>query len=228
MELTMYDKLLQLPLFQGMPKFDFTDILEKVKIHFNKYEPGSCLVRQDTPCNQLIFVLDGEVQIESNDKTHKYTLWENFKSPNVIEPYSLFGMRPYFTASYTAVTEVNTLNIDKSYILNELCRYEVFNLNYMNMLSNRSQVIYNKLWNSHIGKTRDKIINFLLLRCMTPYGAKKLSIRMEDLARLIDDTRINVSNVLNDLQNRGLIQLGRRTFSIPELREVVQLLDKKD
>lgn len=228
MELTMYDKLLQLPLFQGMSKIDFTDILEKVKIHFNKYEPGSCLVRQDTPCNQLIFVLDGEVQIESNDKTHKYTLWENFKSPNVIEPYSLFGMRPYFTASYTAVTEVNTLNIDKSYILNELCRYEVFNLNYMNMLSNRSQVIYNKLWNSHIGKTRDKIINFLLLRCMTPYGAKKLSIRMEDLARLIDDTRINVSNVLNDLQNRGLIQLGRRTFSIPELREVVQLLDKKD
>ena len=192
MELTMYDKLLQLPLFQGMSKFDFTDILEKVKIHFNKYEPGSCLVRQDTPCNQLIFVLDGEVQIESNDKTHKYTLWENFKSPNVIEPYSLF------------------------------------NLNYMNMLSNRSQVIYNKLWNAHIGKTRDKIINFLLLRCMTPYGAKKLSIRMEDLARLIDDTRINVSNVLNDLQNRGLIQLGRRTFSIPELREVVQLLDKKD
>lgn len=228
MELTMYDKLLQLPLFQGMSKFDFTDILEKVTIHFNKYEPGSCLVRQDTPCNQLIFVLDGEVQIESNDKTHKYTLWENFKSPNVIEPYSLFGMRPYFTASYTAVTEVNTLNIDKSYILNELCRYEVFNLNYMNMLSNRSQVIYNKLWNAHIGKTRDKIINFLLLRCMTPYGAKKLSIRMEDLARLIDDTRINVSNVLNDLQNRGLIQLGRRTFSIPELREVVQLLDKKD
>lgn len=228
MELTMYDKLLQLPLFQGMSKFDLTDILEKVKIHFNKYEPGSCLVRQDTPCNQLIFVLDGEVQIESNDKTHKYTLWENFKSPNVIEPYSLFGMRPYFTASYTAVTEVNTLNIDKSYILNELCRYEVFNLNYMNMLSNRSQVIYNKLWNAHIGKTRDKIINFLLLRCMTPYGAKKLSIRMEDLARLIDDTRINVSNVLNDLQNRGLIQLGRRTFSIPELREVVQLLDKKD
>lgn len=31
MELTMYDKLLQLPLFQGMSKFDFTDILEKVK-----------------------------------------------------------------------------------------------------------------------------------------------------------------------------------------------------
>lgn len=98
----------------------------------------------------------------------------------------------------------------------------------MNMLSNRSQVIYNKLWNAHIGKTRDKIINFLLLRCMTPYGTKKMSIRMEDLARLIDDTRINVSNVLNDLQNKGLIQLGRRTFTINDLREVTLLQDKKD
>ena len=96
------------------------------------------------------------------------------------------------------------------------------------MLSNRSQVIYNKLWNAHIGKTRDKIINFLLLRCMTPYGTKKMSIRMEDLARLIDDTRINVSNVLNDLQNKGLIQLGRRTFTINDLREVTLLQDKKD
>ena len=211
-----------------MSKFDFTDILEKVKIHFNKYEPGSCLVKQDGPCDQLIFVLDGDVQIESNDPSHKYTLWENFKSPNIIEPYSLFGMRTYYTASYTALTEVNTLHIEKSYILNELCRYEVFNLNYLNMLSNRGQVIYHKLWNAHIGKTRDKIINFLLLRCMTPYGPKKLSIRMEDLARLIDDTRINVSNVLNDLQKRGLIQLGRRTFSIPELRDVVQLLNQKE
>lgn len=106
------------------------------------------------------FVLDGEVQIESKDRAHQYTIWETFKSPNVIEPYSLFGMRPYFTASYTAVTEVNTLNIDKSYILNELCRYEVFNLNYMNMLSNRSQVIYNKLWNSHIGKRATRLSTF--------------------------------------------------------------------
>lgn len=50
---------------------------------------------------------------------------------------------------------------------------------------------------------------------------------MEDLARLIDDTRINVSNVLNDLQNKGLIRLGRRTFTINDLREVTLLQDKK-
>ena len=33
---TMYDTLLQLPLFQGLCHNDFTEILEKVKIHFAK------------------------------------------------------------------------------------------------------------------------------------------------------------------------------------------------
>ena len=52
-----------------------------------------------------IFVLDGEVQIESNDKTHKYTLWENFKSPNVIEPY-LVWHAPLLHGFLHGVTEV--------------------------------------------------------------------------------------------------------------------------
>ena len=36
MDFTMYDKLLQLPLFQGLGKNDFTQLLEKVKLHFHK------------------------------------------------------------------------------------------------------------------------------------------------------------------------------------------------
>jgi hypothetical protein len=34
MEITMYDTLLQLPLFQGLCKNDFTNIIGKVKLHF--------------------------------------------------------------------------------------------------------------------------------------------------------------------------------------------------
>ena len=37
MDFTMYDTLLQLPLFQGLGKNDITEILSKVKFHFKKY-----------------------------------------------------------------------------------------------------------------------------------------------------------------------------------------------
>ena len=72
---------------------------------------------------------------------------------------------------------------------------------------------YEKLWNSHIGNTEEKIMNFLVLRSMKPEGKKILKIKLEDLASLIDETRINVSKVLNDLQEQGLVQLSRKEIS---------------
>lgn len=45
---------------------------------------------------------------------------------------------------------------------------------------------------------------------------------MEDLATLIDDTRINVSKVLNKFQEEGLIQLKRKEIHIPALEKLIE------
>lgn len=222
MSTSMYDKLLQLPLFQGLCQDDFTSILEKVKLEFNKYNNGTYIARQDALCKRLIFVLEGVIRSESTDNEHGYVLFETLESPLVIEPYSLFGMFPRYTASYYPVQEASTVSLDKSYILSELSKYEIFQLNYMNVLSNRAQNVYRKLWNTHIGNTQDKIVNFLQLRCTKPTGEKTLQIKMEDLASLIDDTRINVSKVLNKYQDEGLVQLKRKEIHIPALEKLTQ------
>lgn len=227
MEITMYDKLLQLPLFQGLCKTDFTNILEKVKLHFQKYTPGAYLMKQGEPCNHLMFVLSGRLQSESADEGHNYTIQEELECPSVIEPYSLFGMMTYYTASYQALTEVHTVMIDKKYILTQLSNYTIFQLNLLNILSNRAQMANQKLWNSHIGSTLDKITNFLQLRCMSSTGQKILYIKMEDLAELIDDTRINVSKVLNDLQQQQLIELSRKKIIIPDLSQLIAYKEQR-
>ena len=149
MQSTMYDKLLLLPLFQGLCKEDFTSILEKVRLHFQKYTAGSRIVKQGDYCNNIIFILQGEIRAESVDHTYHYTIHETLESPQIIEPYSLFGMYPQYTASYYAHTNVNAITIDKAYILSELNKYEIFQLNYLNMLSNRAQTIYRKLKSPH-------------------------------------------------------------------------------
>lgn len=61
-----------------------------------------------------------------------------------------------------------------------------------------------------------------MLRSMKPEGKKILKIKMEDLASLIDETRINVSKVLNDLQEQGLVQLSRKEISIPALEKLTE------
>lgn len=222
MEITMYDTLLQLPLFQGLCKNDFTNIIGKVKLHFRKYDADDIIVEQGEPCDQLIFLLNGEIISQATDEQHSYSLFETFESPFVIEPYSLFGMQTRYTATYKARIETNIVTIEKSFVLAELNNYEIFRLNYLNILSNRAQVAYEKLWNSYAGSIQDKIVDFILLRSMRPDGEKVLKIKMEDLANLIDETRINVSKVLNDLQEKKLIQLTRKEIYIPALEKLVQ------
>ncbi len=217
----MYDTLLQLPLFQGLCKSDFTDIIGKVKLHFHKYPPNATLATQGTPCTQLTFLLSGEIASQTTDKQQIYSLFEMFGSPFVIEPYSLFGMQTRYAATYKARTDINVVSVKKAFILNELNKYEIFRLNYLNILSNRAQVAYNKLWESRTGNTQEKIIGFLRRRVMKPEGEKILKIKMDDLATLIDETRINVSRALNGMQEKGWIQLNRKEIHIPALEKLV-------
>lgn len=218
----MYDKLLQLPLFQGLCTEDFTDILEKVKLHFHKYTPGKRLATAGDKCDQLVFVLNGRIQSETTDCSKLYTLVETYESPVIIEPHSLFGMNTHYTATYRAVNDVQAMSIEKSFVLSRLTKYEIFNLNFVNMLSNRAQTACGKLWNIRMGGTLDKIIGFLQLRCATQAGEKTLFIRMDDLATLIDDTRINVSKTLNRLQSEGLVTLSRKCIIFKDLKLLIE------
>lgn len=220
----MYDTLLQLPLFQGLCKDDFTNIIEKVKFHFCTYEGNETIIRQGEPCKQLVFLLEGALSVQTEDKDNGFRLTESVSAPAIIEPYSLFGMYTQFNATYQVGNQSKLLFIDKSYILNELCNYEIFRLNYLNILSNRVQISNYKLWNTHIGTLRKKLANFLLIRCVKAEGEKRLHIGMEDLARLINETRINVSRLLNDLQSKNIVQLRRKEILIPELKTFVNEL----
>lgn len=222
----MYETLLQLPLFQGLCTDDFTCIIEKVKFHFRNYSGNEIIMNQGEVCNQLVFLLEGSLLSKKTDDQHGFQLVETITAPSIIEPYSLFGMYPYYESTYQIQGEAKLLVIDKSYILNELSNYEIFRLNYFNLLSNRAQVNHRKLWDTHIGSLDEKLANFFTLRCTRPEGTKTLLIGMEELARLINETRINVSRKLNELREKGIIQLKRKEIFIPEMKDFLKELQQ--
>ncbi len=70
---TMFDTLLQLPLFQGLCHEDFTSILDKVKLHFIKHKVGETIIKSGSPCKQLCFLLKGERFLSSQIPKKIYT-----------------------------------------------------------------------------------------------------------------------------------------------------------
>ena len=233
---TMFDTLLQLPLFQGLCHEDFTSILDKVKLHFIKHKAGETIIKSGNPCTQLCFLLKGEISIVTNAKENIYTVIEQIEAPYLIEPQSLFGMNTNYASSYVAHTEVHTVCISKAFVLSDLFRYDIFRLNYMNIVSNRAQNLYSRLWDeptldlkskiirfflSHFWSNSRYIIRFVRSHCEKPQGEKTFKVKMDDLARCLDDTRLNISKTLNELQDNGLIELHRKEILIPDAQKLL-------
>ena len=121
----MYDTLLQLPLFQGLAKNDFTSILDKVKIHFLKRKAGDTVALGGEDCRELVFLLNGSLVSKTSDRDELYTFYEAINAPFLIEPYSLFGWSTKYVSTYTALTACNLVTIEKAYLLSELNNYEI-------------------------------------------------------------------------------------------------------
>ena len=51
---------------------------------------------------------------------------------------------------------------------------------------------------------------------------------MEDLASLIDDTRINVSRALNELQEKGVLVLSRKKIIINDFAQLISEVESME
>lgn len=213
----MYDTLLQLPLFQGLAKNDFTSILDKVKIHFLKRKAGDTVALGGEDCRELVFLLNGSLVSKTSDRDELYTFYEAINAPFLIEPYSLFGWSTKYVSTYTALTACNLVTIEKAYLLSELNNYEIIRLNYLNILSNRAQNLHDRLWTNLPESLHDRIVEFILLHSYVPGGEKRLKIKMDDLAKLLSSTRIRVSKALNEMQDKHWLTLHRGEIRIPDM-----------
>lgn len=165
--------------------------------------------------------MKGEVSIVTNSPQNIYTVIEQMEAPYLIEPQSLFGMSTHYTSSYIAHTEAHTVSISKAFVLSDLFKYDIFRLNYMNIVSNRAQNLYSRLWEEPAQDLKNKIIRFFLLHCEKTQGEKIFKVKMDDLARYLDDTRLNTSKALNELQDNGVLELRRKEILIPDAVKLV-------
>lgn len=223
-EISMMERLQLLPLFQGMAHSDMIWMMEKLRFDFAKVPEGNYIVKQDDSCQSLIFVLNGEVMMETESPNGDYRFYEKIRIPSVLQPEMLFGPQTRFTHSFQATEETNLLKVTKQEFWNYLIGNEVFRLNYINMLSARAQNAQKALWNTNGGTLEQRIIRFILQLCARPTGEKKLKIRMEDLAFELNETRLNISRILNNLEKQELVVLKRSMIEIPHMEKLYQRL----
>ncbi len=220
MELTMFERLLQLPLFQGLTQQEISDAMSHVRLDFANYHRGDEVVMQDDVCRTLVYIISGEMMAEYRDPKGRFVLTEHLPNLKVIEPYNMFGMHQKFSRTYIFSTDGTTLTIDKQMLLKHLMANNIIKINFMNITSNKYQQTLHLMWDFPDDTVLHKIIKFILSYSIVPKGKKDVQIKMRDLADIIHETRLNVSGVLNEMQEQGLVTLQRGGFTIGELQNL--------
>ena len=218
---TMFDTLLQLPLFQGLSHEDITQILEKVKVQFTQHKPGEVLLSPGDVCDSLVFLLKGEVCVTTSSTDMPYSLVEYFSAPYLIEFHSLFGMNTSYVSRYVARTDTHLLRISKCYVLDVLLHYEIFRLNCMNILCNRVQTLLQLPWKLKELDIEKRISGFFVSLVERPVGMKIFRIKMKDLAAVLNETRSSISRVLNNMEADHLLELKRGEIVVPAIERLL-------
>lgn len=205
----MFERLQQLPLFQGLSFSELSEIVEWMKLDFCQFRSGDIVVSQGDKCNSIVFIIGGTVCAEYVDESMRFALAESLDAPMVLEPYSLFGMYQNYTRTYWMKTDGGGLVVKKN-VFNELLRrYQVVRTNYMNMVCTRLQKSSLAMARMPQLSIRGKIAKVVTDVACSNKGCKLLRIKMEALAEIVGETRLNVSRELNKLRSEGAVSMKR-------------------
>jgi len=219
--LQLYDQLLQFPLFQGMSRDDLSLIAGHAKLDFQKLAQRTVICREGDVCNHLCFLLSGTVSLDTRSDDGSYSLTEQLSAPAMLQPEALFGYQQRYTHTFSALTPVALLRLDRSEVVRLSEDFLIFRINLLNHLSTKTQKLLHKPWRRCPQSLEERIVRFIAQRCIHPAGHKTLHILMTQLAAEVGDSRLDVSRALNRLQRDGLLTLHRGRIEIPQMERLL-------
>lgn len=220
----LFQRLHHLPLFLGMSNDELELIMTKTKLLFKKEKTDSVIARAGDTCGMLCFLTTGEVSVTTYSDDFDYNITEFLHSPLLLQPECAFGVNQRFTHTYKAITTCNLIIIQKEEVMRLVDYSLIFRINLMNLVSTALQKSNQRLWRKLPKNLYERVIRFMTDRMVYPAGRKIINIKMERLAKECNDTRINISNVLHQLQDEKLVKLGRQRIEILSAEALSQQL----
>lgn len=217
----IYDRLLQFTLFQGMSHADLMQVAGHTKFNFSKLAAGKKLVKEGDDCHHLVFVTNGTLRAETVSDDHSCRVTESISAPYILQPERLFGITQRYSSSFTAETPCSLISIDKQEVLLLLETQLVFRLNMLNLLAAESQRLRHHAWRTAPRTLPERITRFFFSRCLYPAGPKTFYILMQQMAKELNDSRLDISVALNKMQAEGLLTLHRGRIEIPMLERLL-------
>ena len=202
---SMYDILMDLPLFRGVSHERIQNIAGTTKLHILKYLAGENIVMPVQACTHIKFIISGHVRSAITNVGNRFTVSQTLSAPDVIAPEFLFGRTTRYPCTATAIDTVGILQIDKNDYLRILVSDRIFLYNYLNILSMNAQKSIDGILSFTTGSVDERLAYWIIALTQSRGSDITLTCRQRDLNQLFGVQRSSFIATLDSMKERGYI-----------------------
>ena len=218
-----YSILLNAPVFRGLTLEEIKSAISKTPYQLRKYQPGTIVAQSGDPVNSFMMVTSGMVKGEMIDYSGRVIKIEDVPAPGAIAAAFIFGNRNRFPVNVVTVTETEILLIDRSIFIKFLKYSDDILANFLDMISNRSQFLSEKIKFLNFKTIRSKLAQYILQSAGEDKTEITLSMTQNEIAEYFGVARPSIGRVLSEMENEGIIITRGKYLTILDKKRLTEL-----
>lgn len=218
---SMYQQLMQLPLFQGVSTEKITELVEKLPFHFLKFRSGEQILAAGDTCTHVKFIVSGRVRLDIPCTHLKVSLRQTLSTPHVLAAECLFGRDTVYP--YTAVADgaCGILQLLKSDYIKMINTDKVFLFNILNYLSTGSQRSISSVISLKNGSVAERLAMIVDTLAVANASDISLHYKQRDLCALLGTQRTTLVATLDKLSDLEIIDYDSNVMHILDLSRLL-------
>ena len=210
----IFEKLSATAIFSGIEPEEIKHLFSGKLYRTKKLEKEEYAANASDPCENLMFVIHGSVRGEMTDFSGKIIKIEDIVSPSPVAPAFVFGKQNIYPVDIIANENSTLLIVPKETLMKLLQENAQVLKNFLDVVSNRTQFLSNKIRFLNFKTIKGKIASYLL----------KL-IPDSQLADYFGVTRPSLARGLSEMEKDGIIGIDKKEVFIKDkirLQELVK------
>ena len=209
-----YNNLSKASVFKNLTEKEIEEILSVVPHRIRKFQSGSQVSQSGEPVNSLMIVISGVVKGEMVDYAGRVIKIEDIHAPGALASGFIFGNRNRFPVNVIAVSDSEILTIDKSQFLNLMMKNDKILVNFLDMISNRSQFLSEKIKFLNFKTIKGKLAQYILQLSAGKKEPVRFDKTQNDMADFFGVARPSIARALREMEDDGLIHSHGKEVNI--------------
>lgn len=230
--LTMYEKLMTLPMFKGIGTEQVSSFLEKTHLDFITYNNGDHIISSGEPCKGLTCVLSGNIEVEFIITGGILRIIAGYGPGKVLGLDHLFGMNTNYSYFVRAIDQCGTMFIAKKQYLDLVNENHICLINFLNYLSYQSQRVdmsIRHIYSTGLTERLAQTISLLTNRECAYIRVEGLKEYMEGLSMVERDVCLReIGEFLDNNCVREETEGDMDTLIIPSRSEFLDFAESKE